>query len=175
MARKHKKSAVFLRRFCLARKIEQGNAIQLSVVLFLSAYNRCTDSCTAAGEQQGDPQSKVACIASLRTLIGCSRFGTGRFFLKSSNRIFDSLCILIRCDTRKAVCHDLCRRRDLLHLRGARYPGRCAAGANAVHSGRDRPECDHRNRRFFAAGSAGGGAARMMQTANTKKGSPKDE
>lgn len=43
------KSAVFLRRFCLAQKIEQGNAIQLSVVLFLSAGNRCSKGCAAAG------------------------------------------------------------------------------------------------------------------------------
>ena len=75
--------------------MEQGNAIQLSVVLFLSAYNRCADGCTAADKQQGNPQSKVACIAGLGTLIGCSRFGTGRFFLKSSNRIFDSLCNIV--------------------------------------------------------------------------------
>ena len=49
------KSAVLLRRFCLARKMEQGNTIQLSVVLFLSAYNRCADGCTAADKQQGKP------------------------------------------------------------------------------------------------------------------------
>ena len=69
------KSAVLLRRFCLAQKMEQGNAIQLSVVLFLSADNRCTDDCTATDEQQGDPQSKVACIAGLRRLriLRCRR------------------------------------------------------------------------------------------------------
>ena len=70
-------------------------AIQLFVVLFLSADNRCTDGCTAADEQQGNPQSNVACVTGLRTLIGCSMFGTGSFFLKSSNRIFDSLCHLV--------------------------------------------------------------------------------
>ena len=39
-----------LRRFCFARKLEQGNAIQLSVVLFLSADNRCANGCTAAAD-----------------------------------------------------------------------------------------------------------------------------
>ena len=45
------KSAVLLRRFCLARKMEQGNTIQLFVILFLSAYNHCTDGCTTADKQ----------------------------------------------------------------------------------------------------------------------------
>lgn len=35
--------------------MEQGDAIQLFVVLFLSADNRCTNGCTAADEQQGNP------------------------------------------------------------------------------------------------------------------------
>ena len=61
-----KKSAVLLRRFCLARKMEQGNAIQLSVVLFLSADNHCSKGCAAAGKQQENPQCKVAGIAGLR-------------------------------------------------------------------------------------------------------------
>ena len=69
--------------------------ILLYAVLFLSAVNGCYGYCTAADEQQGDPQSKVACIAGLRIPIRCSRFGTGRLFLKSSNRIFDSLCHLV--------------------------------------------------------------------------------
>ena len=34
-----------------------------------------------------------------------------------------------------AVCHDLFGRRDLLHLRCTGCPGRCAAGADAAHSG----------------------------------------
>ena len=46
------KNAVLLRRFCLAQKIEQGSTIQLLIVLFLSADNRCANSCTAAGKQQ---------------------------------------------------------------------------------------------------------------------------
>ena len=45
------KSAVLLRRFCLARKMEQGNTIQLFVILFLSVYNHCTDGCTTADKQ----------------------------------------------------------------------------------------------------------------------------
>ena len=62
--------------------MEQGNAIQLSVVLFLSADNRCTDGCTAADEQQGSPQSKVACIAGLRRfgiVLQLRRYGVGFF------------------------------------------------------------------------------------------------
>ena len=79
--------------------------ILLYAVLFLSSDSRCTDGCTAADEQQGNPQSKVACIAGLGTLIGCSRLGTGRLFLKSSNRIFDSLCHLDRKSTRVNSSH----------------------------------------------------------------------
>ena len=60
------KSAVLLRRFCLARKMEQGNTIQLFVMLFLPAGNRYTNGSTAADKQQGNPQCKVACIAGLR-------------------------------------------------------------------------------------------------------------
>ena len=52
--------------------MEQGNAIQLSVVLFLPAYNRCANGCTAADEQQGSPQCKVACIAGLRQVGGAN-------------------------------------------------------------------------------------------------------
>ena len=60
--------------------MEQGNTIQLSVVLFLSAYNRCADGCTAADKQQGNPQSKVACIAGLRRfgiVLQLRRYGVG--------------------------------------------------------------------------------------------------
>jgi len=83
------KSAVLLRRFCLARKMEQGNAIQLSVVLFLSADNRCANGCTAADKQQGNPQSKVACIAGLRRfgiVLQLRRYGVG---------FFDFLCTVL--------------------------------------------------------------------------------
>ena len=45
--------------------MEQGNAIQLSVVHFLSAYNRCANGCTAADEQQGNPQCKVTVVTGL--------------------------------------------------------------------------------------------------------------
>ena len=62
--RQHK-SVVFLRRFCFARKMEQGNAIALSVILFLFPYNRCANGCTAADKQQGNPQSRAACVAGL--------------------------------------------------------------------------------------------------------------
>ena len=50
--------------------MEQGNAIPLSVVLFLPAYNRCANGCTAADEQHGNPQCKVACVAGLRQVGG---------------------------------------------------------------------------------------------------------
>ena len=78
-----------LRRFCFARKLEQGNAIQLSVVLFLSADNRCANGCTAADKQQGNPQSKVACIAGLRRfgiVLQLRRYGVG---------FFDFLCTVL--------------------------------------------------------------------------------
>ena len=83
------KSAVLLRRFCLARKMEQGSAIQLSVVLFLSAYNRCADGCTAADEQQGNPQSKVACVA------GLGRFGIVFQLHRYGVGFFDFLCTVL--------------------------------------------------------------------------------
>ena len=73
----NKKSAVLLRRFCLARKMEQWNTIQLSVVLFLSAYNRCADGCTVADKQQNNPQCKVAVVAGLRRLRQLRRYGVG--------------------------------------------------------------------------------------------------
>ena len=41
----------------------------LSVVLFLSADNRCTNGSTAADEQQGNPQNKVACVAGLGDIV----------------------------------------------------------------------------------------------------------
>ena len=50
--------------------MEQGNAIQLSVVLFLSADNRCASGCTAADKQQGNPQQKIGVISRLRRLVG---------------------------------------------------------------------------------------------------------
>ena len=80
------KSAVLLRRFCFARKLEQGNAIQLSVVLFLSAYCRCSNCYTAADKQQGKPQSKIACVTGLR------RFGIVLQLRRYSVGFFDFLC-----------------------------------------------------------------------------------
>ena len=62
--------------------MEQGNAIQLSVVLFLSADNRYTDGCTAADEQQGKPQSKTAGLAGLwrfGIVLQLRRYGVGFF------------------------------------------------------------------------------------------------
>ena len=72
-----------------------NHLILLYTAFLLSAVNGCCGYCAAADKQQGNPKSKIAVIAGLRILIGCSRFGTGRFFLKSSNRIFDSLCHLV--------------------------------------------------------------------------------
>mgnify|MGYP007061166073 CR=1 FL=1 len=75
--------------FCLARKMEQGNAIQLSVVLFLSADNRCTDGCTAADKQQREPQGKIEIITGLRRfgiVLQLRRYGVG---------FFDSLCTVL--------------------------------------------------------------------------------
>ena len=83
------KSAVFLRRFCLARKMKQGSTIQLSVVLFLSADNRCANGCTAADKQQGNPQSKVSCVAGLR------RFGIVFQLRRHGVGFFDFLCTVL--------------------------------------------------------------------------------
>ena len=69
--------------------MEQGNAIQLSVVLFLSADNRCANGCTAADEQQGNPQSKVACVTGLGKfgiVFQLRRYGVG---------FFDFLCTVL--------------------------------------------------------------------------------
>ena len=46
--------------------MEQGNAIPLFVVLFLSAYSCCSNNCTATDEQQGKPQSRVGGVAGAR-------------------------------------------------------------------------------------------------------------
>ena len=83
------KSAVLLRRFCFARKLEQGNAIQLSVVLFLSADNRCTDGCTAADKQQREPQGKIEIIT------GLGRFGIVFQLHRYGVGFFDFLCAVL--------------------------------------------------------------------------------
>ncbi len=92
-------------------RYEQWNAIQLSVVLFLSADNRCTNSCTAADKQQGNPQSKVACIAGLRRYPPQKNF----FFFCSWYRplqlrrygvgFFDFLCTVLfsRCNIYRSL------------------------------------------------------------------------
>ena len=42
---------LFISSVIIARKMEQRNAIPLSVVLFLSTDNRCANGCTAADKQ----------------------------------------------------------------------------------------------------------------------------
>ena len=69
--------------------MEQGNAIQLSVVLFLSADNRCANGCTAADKQQGKPQSKIAGIA------GLWRFGIVLQLRRYGACFFDFLCTVL--------------------------------------------------------------------------------
>ena len=81
-----------LRRFCLARKTEQGNAIPLSVVLFLSADNRCANGCTAADEQQGDPQQKIGVISRLRRLVGAGFDGAAGQLCRYGISLLDFLC-----------------------------------------------------------------------------------
>ena len=66
--------------------MEQGNAIQLSVVLFLFPYNRCANGCTAADKQQGNPQSRAACVA------GLGRFGIVLQLRRYGVGFFDFLC-----------------------------------------------------------------------------------
>ena len=89
------KSAVFLRRFCLARKLEQGNAIQLSVVLFLSAYNRCTNGSTAADKQQSNPQQKIGVISRLRRLVGAGFDGAAGQLCRYGLSLGDFLCVAL--------------------------------------------------------------------------------
>ena len=56
--------------------MEQGNAIPLSVVLFLSDdYYRCSNDCTAADKEQGNPQHKIAVVAGLGSLRQLRRYG----------------------------------------------------------------------------------------------------
>ena len=69
--------------------MEQGNAIQLSVVLFLPAYNRCANGCTAADKQQGNPQSRAACVA------GLGRFGIVLQLRRYGVDFFDFLCTVL--------------------------------------------------------------------------------
>ena len=73
--------------------MEQGNAIQLSVVHFLSAYNRCANGCTAADEQQGNPQCKVTVVTGLWRIGIVFRFavvtGLWRFGIVFQLRRYD--------------------------------------------------------------------------------------
>ena len=73
--------------------MEQGNAIQLSVVLFLSAYNRCSNGCTAANECQSRPQPEVAVIAGLG-ILGAIAVGEADFFNRVVVVKFSVLVIL---------------------------------------------------------------------------------
>ena len=66
--------------------MEQGNAIPLSVILFLFPYNRCANGCTAADKQQGNPQSRAACVA------GLGRFGIVLQLRRYGVGFFDFLC-----------------------------------------------------------------------------------
>ena len=66
--------------------MEQGNAISLSVILLLFPYNRCANGCTAADKQQGNPQSRAACVA------GLGRFGIVLQLRRYGVGFFDSLC-----------------------------------------------------------------------------------
>ena len=72
--------------------MEQGNAIQLSVVLFLPAYNRCANGCTAAGEQQGNPQQKIGVISRLRRLVGTGGDGAAGPLRRYGIGLLDFLC-----------------------------------------------------------------------------------
>ena len=67
--------------------MEQGNAIPLSVVLFLSDDDyRCSNGCTAADKQQCDPQHKIAVVAGLGSLRQLRRYGVC---------FFDFLCTVL--------------------------------------------------------------------------------
>ena len=84
--------------------MEQGNAIQLSVVHFLSAYNRCANGCTAADEQQGNPQCKVTVVTGLwrigivfrfAVVTGLWRFGIVFQLRRYDVGFFDFLCTVL--------------------------------------------------------------------------------
>ena len=72
--------------------MEQGNAIPLSVVLFLPAYNRCANGCTAADEQQGNPQQKIGVISRLRRLVGARFDGAAGQLRRYGLSLGDFLC-----------------------------------------------------------------------------------
>ena len=57
---------------------------------FLLTITRA-NSRTAANKQQGNPQSRVACVAGLRKIVDHFGFNIGLFF-KRRYRIFDSFC-----------------------------------------------------------------------------------
>ncbi len=84
--------------------MEQGNTIQLSVVHFLSAYNRCANGCTAADEQQGNPQCKVTVVTGLwrigivfrfAVVTGLWRFGIVFQLRRYDVGFFDFLCTVL--------------------------------------------------------------------------------
>ena len=93
--------------------MEQRNAIQLSVVLFLSADNRCANGCTAADEQQGNPQSKVACIAGLRRfgiVLQLRRYGVGFFDFLCADLVAEILATAFAVPVLDIALGGLCRR-----------------------------------------------------------------
>ena len=84
--------------------MEQGNTIQLSVVHFLSAYNRCANGCTAADEQQGNPQCKVTVVTGLwrigivfrfAVVTGLWRFGIVFQLRRYDVGFFNFLCTVL--------------------------------------------------------------------------------
>ena len=69
--------------------MEQGNAIPLFVMLFLSAGNRYTNGSTAADNQQRKPQCGIGGVAGLRRfgiVLQLRRYGVG---------FFDFLCTVL--------------------------------------------------------------------------------
>ena len=93
--------------------MEQGNAIPLSVVLFLSADNRCANGCTAADKQQGNPQSKVACIAGLRRfgiVLQLRRYGVGFFDFLCTALVAEILATAFAVPVLDIALGGLCRR-----------------------------------------------------------------
>ena len=72
--------------------MEQGNAIPLSVVLFLPAYNRCANGCTAADKQQSNPQQKIGVISRLRRLVVAGFDGAAGQLCRYGVGLLDFLC-----------------------------------------------------------------------------------
>ena len=75
--------------------MEQGNAIPLSVILFLFADKRCANGCTAADKQQSNPQQKIGVISRLRRLVVAGFDGAAGQLRRYGIGLLDFLCTVL--------------------------------------------------------------------------------